>query len=148
MTETIAEWKPAPRGVPTGQERLEMVLRLLVRATTIEVAIYSHGTAVFRPAGSQLPLDDLIRRYDLPQDGAGGPMGDIWPTAFDDGSALYGWEPVGQDLGGAISVLTAAELDPHKTGSPDFLLTAGLWARRQRSLDAKAPSRSAHWSRP
>jgi hypothetical protein len=144
----IVEWTPAPHGIPTTEERLAMVLRLLDGTKVAEVAIYARGTAVIRSVGGPLPLDDLMRHYDLPSDGAGSPLGDVHPTCFDDGSILYGWEFVGHGQGGALSVLTTAELALHESQGPDLLLSAGMWARHQRTLDARQLDRVAHWSPP
>jgi hypothetical protein len=123
-----------------------MVLRLLDRAQVAEVAIYTHGTAAIRSATGPLSLDDIMRRYDLPSEGAGSPMGDIHPVCLDDGSVLYGWAFIGPEQGGALSVLSAAELDPHMSSGTDAPRLAGLWARHQRSLDARQPVQVAHWS--
>lgn len=146
---TIGVWKPAPRGIPTAHERLDMVLRLLNRDKVAEVAIYVHGTAVIRSVGGLLAIDDLMRSYDLPSDGAGSPMGDICcPMCFDDGSVLYGWEFIGTGQGGAMSILTEAELVPHMSlNAEDIFLGPGLWARGRRTLDARSPERVAHWNR-
>jgi hypothetical protein len=147
MSATIVCWKPAPRGIPTADERLAMVLRLLKRSEVSEVAIYAHGTAVLRSVDGPLSLDDLMRHYDLPSEGEGSPMGDIHPVCFDDGSVLYGWEFIGKGQGGAMSILTAAEFDAHASRDSDAaLLHAGLWARQQRSLDARQLTRTAYWS--
>lgn len=152
VTMMIVEWTPAPRGIPTATERLAMVLRLLDRDKVAEVAIYAHGTAAIRSAGGLLAIDDLMRSYDRPFEGAGSPLGDVSPVCLDDGSVLYGWEFVGTGQGGALSVLTASELDPHLSPpsvggwAADRWMRVGLWAREQRTLDARRLERVTHWS--
>jgi hypothetical protein len=153
----IAEWTPAPRGIPTSADRLAMVLRVFARDRVNEVGIFAHGTALIRLKSASASLEELMRRYDVPFGGAGSPLGDVHPTCFDDGSVIYWWGSA-DPTAHSVTCLTAGELEiaapfvkgqPPRPPLPDdaiLLSTAGLWARHRRTLDARQPVRIAYWS--
>lgn len=139
----IVAWQPGPREIPTHVERFQMVLRLCRQSTTSEVVLYAHGTAVVRSTlgSTDLYADDLMQSFDVPDDGAGGPLGDICPTTLDDGSAIFIWQPPDPTLGFAVSVLTADELAAHR----HVLYAAGTLARQLRGRDARSLARCMTW---
>lgn len=139
----IVPWLPAPHGIPTDEERFQMVLRLFKRSTTSEVALYAHGTVMARYASGpgDVGVDDLLRIFDAPHDGSGGPLADLHPTAFDDGSVLFAWSLPDPTLGCAFSALTRAELELHQQN----VFTAGRWARQQRGRDARSLAGCMTW---
>lgn len=160
----VMPWQPAPQNnIPTANERLQMVARLCDRERTLEIVIYSHGTGVVRLQGATWTCDDVMKSYDVPFEGEGSPNGDIHPLAFDDDSCVFSWLPVtfhNPDpvvQGGAMFVAAPSEIATHWPAvSPTEvfqgldpadmkLLKVGLWARRQRTLDAQQLKRIAYW---
>jgi len=146
-------WFAAPQDRPlTADERLDCMRRMVdpkkAAALLREIVVYNHGTAVVCMTECTASADEVLRCYNVPGDGAGGCLGDIVPTEYDDGSVSFQWATPDR-LGGpkgcwVVSVLGKAEIPP-EAPEPARLGVAGLVARRARTLDAQELQTAAQW---
>jgi len=172
MSGHIIDWFFAAPGIPTPEERLRLMQRMVKTSDDIrEIVIYKNGTGVLSDEADGIS-NTIMLLYDDPHDGEGSPMGDIDPVEFDDGTVLFMWSPAGE-MGQAFYFATKDEIfalasevvrnptevfrasflpwDPEADAGEDAriaqLLSAGLAARRRRTLDAREPVQVARWVR-
>jgi len=171
-------WFALPRGSLADRQRLGGAFRWIEPAKLREAVLYAHGTIVVVAwdAPSATTANAVMRAYNVPLDGQGGPPGDISPTPFDDGSVLYMWTwprawtymgVRGPGGGGALHMVSESEVDAaaaigrptpgevhmESDGAgqmrplkPDRLYLAGCFLRSQRTLDAKELTVALRWA--
>jgi hypothetical protein len=154
----VRSWYPASPGVPTAEERLQLVLRLCDADRVREVAIFRNGTAILLLSMCKQTPEEVIKVFDIPGGGAGGAGGDIDTLPFDDGTVVFQWvHPYGFDgppTWVALSLVTKEEMErlsgrpPAEHSKPDLqALGAGLALRHARSIDATERTVVASWKR-
>jgi hypothetical protein len=133
----------------------------------VAAAVFTNGTVIV--CADLTHAESIMRAYDVPHDGEGGPPGDAQPLSMDDGNTLIvfraptEWNadvPVGQAVRVASQIdLTALAgmAQPSSTevflGGPTDDITervrlahACVAARRARTRDAQQPTIVASWT--
>lgn len=132
----------------------------------VAVAVFTYGTAIL--CEDLADASQIMRAYDVPRDGEGGPVGDMQPLDMDDGNTMtmfrapLEWR-VDVPRGQAVRIASVDDLvELSKTAAPsatevfaghqeDLVLSvrslhACLAARRARTQDAQHPSVVASWT--
>jgi hypothetical protein len=121
------------------------------------VFVFEHGTCVI--TDDEAVAKKYLAAFDVPVDGEGTPLGDIWPLELNDGSVcfLYSsgesgaicWTPMSQaDLAVDVGLVPDSKTEFAQTDAVENdpnLLRHGRFARVNRGKDARGLNVVASW---